>query len=98
MRYGELFRTLVSGNTNNKKTVEAIVFITIWTIWRFWINLVLETACPNEMIFDNIVDTSFNWFVNRNPKVSTKRSEWFKNPLPAIFYIVVSFLPQRHWK
>ena len=68
-----------------KKIIEAVVYATLWFVWRYRNDVVHETrVLRKNLLFDSIREFSFLWFSNRNRALRINWTVWFQNPLNVL--------------
>ncbi|KAL4588679.1 hypothetical protein LXL04_001573 [Taraxacum kok-saghyz] len=66
---------------DKKKLLEAIVWSTMWVLWRFRNDKVHEAnLMRKDTLFDFIQDVSFCWFNSRQKKLRISWVDWLQNP------------------
>lgn len=68
----EIFRWIydLHGGPNVRMLLESVVHVTLWRILRFCNDLIFkDEILKRNIIFEEIIKFSFNWFVNRNNNV-----------------------------
>ncbi|GJT14412.1 RNA-directed DNA polymerase, eukaryota [Tanacetum coccineum] len=66
----------------HKLIMEAIVGVTIWTLWNFRNESIFGAqALLHSTLFDQVVYYSFLWFSNRHRKATKSMNNWIQNPL-----------------
>ena len=66
----------------NKVILEVLFGSLIWVIWTYRNAVVFgDGSYRKDMLFDNFIRFSFNWYMSRNHKVARNWTAWVSYPL-----------------
>ncbi|KAL4588617.1 hypothetical protein LXL04_001509 [Taraxacum kok-saghyz] len=64
-----------------QEVVDTVCCTLLWILWDYRNAILFSDSVPKKsVLFDSVVDYSFDWFLNRNSSISISRNSWILNP------------------
>ena len=72
----------ISTYRKRREVVDTVCCTFLWILWNYGNAILFSDTIPKRsVLFDSVVDYSFDWFHNRNSKNLISRNSWILNPM-----------------